>query len=96
MNQKWIMSEPWIDYEWINNELKWLGINYNLSKNELRINYKWIMNGLQSHEWKFMWTNFIHHVAMFDVNVYDTHPPYFNSSKFTSHSSSSTPYIKSK
>jgi hypothetical protein len=54
------------------------------------------MNGLQSHEWRFVWINFIHHVVMFDVNVYDTHPPYFNSSKITSHFSSSTLYIKEK
>jgi len=48
-------------------------MNYELMS-ELQINYKWIMNGLQSHGWEFMWMNFIHHLIMFNVGVCEIFP----------------------
>jgi hypothetical protein len=41
---------------------------------ELQKNYKLIMNGwwVDSHEWKSIWMNFIHHTIMFDVNICDS------------------------
>lgn len=41
------------------------------------MNHKFIMNGIWSHGWKSMWTNFIHHLIMFDVDIYDTRNPKF-------------------
>jgi hypothetical protein len=38
---------------------------------ELQINEYLVKSGLQSHRWKSMWMNSIHHVLMFDVDVCD-------------------------
>jgi hypothetical protein len=36
------------------------------------MNYKLTLSGLLNHEWKSMWMNFIHHVIILDIGIYDT------------------------
>jgi hypothetical protein len=46
-------------------------MNYELTINELQVNYEWMMSGISNHEWEPIWKHSIHHMIMFDVDICD-------------------------